>query len=485
MRQVIPAEGLHLSLEDIFEPLQSRALDHESQTPSSHSIGSVMPEPPPTSLPDRTPPGLFDSVFTLSPQSVNLELHDGDSQNLSSAINESSSPLTGSSSPASTTSFDFSTRTTEGASTSFDTTLTTPSPTTSISRVSKGKQRAILSEFDVETDTETESNEPGKELDSCPSWFNNVTQCDATSELAVAPAVPSIWHAIEGQREAISSGISLAMAYSKQRADPPKLVPSSVALALSSPGPSHPRQRTNSSPNLAVPRAPASTILNAPPRPLTFMDGGAHSPRGTASLRPLSSSGPSRPRLGRSVSLLKLKLKRSREFLRSGGKVSPSANRTFNRRNSASNVEELSSAASRNASSESLRDSALRKNGVRVRGHTAPPHGEVVTNLRSSTAPPVLTNEDAESTAAEGSTADLKPVVDTRDLFDEVMPVEIRLYIFSRLVQLHIDEHQGLVDAGLWTTARASRLRWVGWEGGIRELIKLSRVSYIGLIRWS
>lgn len=171
---------------------------------------------------------------------------------------------------------------------------------------------------------------------------------------------------------------------------------------------------------------------------------------------------------------LKLKLTRPKEFIRTRGKMSPSVNRTPNRRSSTSNLEAESPSSC--GSSEYLRDAVLRKKGVRE--HTLTPHHSV-TNLRSETAPPVLTDEEAEGASAEHSTTDLELVADKRDLFDEVMPVEIRLSVFSNLVQLHVDEHQALIDAGLWTTARASRSRWVGWEGGIRELVKLSRVSCV------
>lgn len=66
-----------------------------------------------------------------------------------------------------------------------------------------------------------------------------------------------------------------------------------------------------------------------------------------------------------------------------------------------------------------------------------------------------------------------------RNYFDEVLPRELRLQILQALVELHALEHQLAVTDGRWTMAKASssKGRWVGRDKGIRELVKLSRVS--------
>lgn len=84
--------------------------------------------------------------------------------------------------------------------------------------------------------------------------------------------------------------------------------------------------------------------------------------------------------------------------------------------------------------------------------------------------------EDAEISTQSGAE---EIVQEVRDLFDEMLPIEIRLSVFASLVQSFVDELRRLKDAGEWSTVEASRSKWVGWDGGIRELIKLSRVSYL------
>lgn len=66
-----------------------------------------------------------------------------------------------------------------------------------------------------------------------------------------------------------------------------------------------------------------------------------------------------------------------------------------------------------------------------------------------------------------------------RNYFDEILPRELRLQILQSLVELHALEHQLAVRDGRWTMAKASSFkgRWVGRDKGIRELVKLSRVS--------
>jgi F-box/leucine-rich repeat protein 2/20 len=66
-----------------------------------------------------------------------------------------------------------------------------------------------------------------------------------------------------------------------------------------------------------------------------------------------------------------------------------------------------------------------------------------------------------------------------RNLFDETLPRELKLQIFSALISLHEDELQLWKSSGRWSASKASspKYRWVGRDRGMRELVKLSRVS--------
>lgn len=68
-----------------------------------------------------------------------------------------------------------------------------------------------------------------------------------------------------------------------------------------------------------------------------------------------------------------------------------------------------------------------------------------------------------------------------RDLFDEMLPRELRLRVFSALVSLHETDHEQLEKSGKWTVlvASSSKNRWVGRHRGMRELVKLSRVGIV------
>lgn len=65
------------------------------------------------------------------------------------------------------------------------------------------------------------------------------------------------------------------------------------------------------------------------------------------------------------------------------------------------------------------------------------------------------------------------------NLFDEALPRELKLQVFSALISLHEDELQLWKSSGRWTASKASssKYRWVGRDRGMRELVKLSRVS--------
>lgn len=67
-------------------------------------------------------------------------------------------------------------------------------------------------------------------------------------------------------------------------------------------------------------------------------------------------------------------------------------------------------------------------------------------------------------------------VINRPNLFDGILPREIRLRIFGFLVKVHEDDHERKISEGRWTANKASKSKWVGRDRGIRELIRLRRV---------
>jgi len=69
--------------------------------------------------------------------------------------------------------------------------------------------------------------------------------------------------------------------------------------------------------------------------------------------------------------------------------------------------------------------------------------------------------------------------VATRNYFDELLPQELRIQVLGSLVALHELDHLRAIKEARWTMAKASssRSKWVGKDKGIRELVRLSRVS--------
>ncbi|KAF8273034.1 hypothetical protein EI94DRAFT_1769601 [Lactarius quietus] len=76
------------------------------------------------------------------------------------------------------------------------------------------------------------------------------------------------------------------------------------------------------------------------------------------------------------------------------------------------------------------------------------------------------------------------PIVIPPNLFDELLPRELRLRIFGVLVRIHEEDHERRVREGRWTAIKASKHKWVGRNQGIRELLRLSRVckTWLALI---
>ncbi|KAL1748927.1 hypothetical protein HDZ31DRAFT_28542 [Schizophyllum fasciatum] len=66
-----------------------------------------------------------------------------------------------------------------------------------------------------------------------------------------------------------------------------------------------------------------------------------------------------------------------------------------------------------------------------------------------------------------------------RNVFDDILPREVRLHVFASLVSIIVDEHERAIEEGRWSVSKAtqSRNKWVGRDRAARELVKLSRVS--------
>lgn len=77
---------------------------------------------------------------------------------------------------------------------------------------------------------------------------------------------------------------------------------------------------------------------------------------------------------------------------------------------------------------------------------------------------------------AEAVDASIKPV-EQISLFETMLPRETRLLVFEQLIVVHQEDFERRLKEGKWSVAHASRERWVGKDAGMRELIKLSRVS--------
>ena len=69
------------------------------------------------------------------------------------------------------------------------------------------------------------------------------------------------------------------------------------------------------------------------------------------------------------------------------------------------------------------------------------------------------------------------PVVVPPNLFDGMLPRELRLRIFGFFVGIYEEDHDRRVREGRWTAIKASKHKWVGRDQGVRELMRLSRVS--------
>ena len=110
----------------------------------------------------------------------------------------------------------------------------------------------------------------------------------------------------------------------------------------------------------------------------------------------------------------------------------------------------------------------------RPRSHSAPLLHTIDVSPRLSDASPFVT---AVSTPVTETPPQLLPPVELRlNLFDFLLPREVRLKILGMLVEICVEEHEREVAEGKWKGARA-REKWVGEAKGRRELVRVSRVS--------
>lgn len=117
-----------------------------------------------------------------------------------------------------------------------------------------------------------------------------------------------------------------------------------------------------------------------------------------------------------------------------------------------------------------------------VVGTSSPPSPA---RLRSRSAPllPTLTIPSSSSFAPDSPfiTAPSTPITeDLVNLFDTLLPREVRLRIMGMLLQICVEEHEKEVERGEWKGARG-RERWVGEVKGKRELVRTSRVRPVGI----
>ncbi|KAF8527680.1 hypothetical protein JB92DRAFT_3093191 [Gautieria morchelliformis] len=93
--------------------------------------------------------------------------------------------------------------------------------------------------------------------------------------------------------------------------------------------------------------------------------------------------------------------------------------------------------------------------------------------------------DQGEHTQMTCEQAEIQPtcqdVVVSSNPFNDTLPTELQLAVLKALVSIHEEEHQraerGEGHDQLWTVRVASKTRWVGRDKGLRELVKLGRVS--------
>ncbi|KAF8316703.1 uncharacterized protein EI90DRAFT_223979 [Cantharellus anzutake] len=358
------------------------------------------------------------------------------------------------------------------AGTSYDTTITTPSPGPfTLGSQSKGKGRALdqsahgpcallLPSLDFEREEVTDegekahSSKPKRVIGWDPeSFFCDGSEPSTARGASIASLTQSDHIELENDRKT-PTGSGLSRAFSQQRFEPPRVmqmvVPSEDSTNVSSPSP------------------PWLPRIDAPPAPISSI-----SRSRSTSLRDMSKH-------------IKVKLQRSREFLRRSKHrddievgTSPPAH-TPPTATSPPSMETRSVQFSPELfSDESSIDKKLKLN---PRGRPFTGSLPSVTRPSSpfpSIAGPVLTTDPPDICGLplnSEETSAAEALSQPKDLFNIMLPVETRLHIFLCLVLSFVSDLSRLVEGKSWSVGIAAKMRWVGWEAGIRELVKISRV---------
>ena len=365
---------------------------------------------------------------------------------------------------------------TTGAGASYDTTLTTPSPgsRTSASRA-KGKDRALgpstrvsgvpqLPSLDFESEEESDgemeasTSKPKRVIGWNPELFapgESGTSLRPGAIISSSPSPDSVY--TDDRPVPTSSGLSRA--FSQQRFELPRVMQIVVPAEAST---------SRSLSSFFLP-----SLSDTLPPPIS----GLPQPRAN-SLREMSKN-------------IKIKLKRSREFLRKGkhrDDIESGISTPVLAPSVASGPPFIGARTIQfvSAPDEGGVDQKLKLKSRRsyssplpLNGRPSSPHPSSTSSILAN--PPYDTYKppcDDEAPA----TREANDAQEKYDQFNTVLPVEIRLYIFVCLVMSFLNDLSRMVQTNSWSVATAAKLRWVGWEAGIRELVKISRVSVIPLL---
>jgi hypothetical protein len=332
---------------------------------------------------------------------------------------------------------------------------------------------------------------------STPSSSNSLTYSPHSLDEVQAPKSFNTDITTPSPNSSHSPPISRSVGKGKQRDDAPTLpslefdkgdrVPIRVTgwnpdTSIDEPGPSFSPPSTSisdSPPALFITTSGLSRAFSQqrfePPRTMQIVttENSLSTPTSTSG-SPAPSRPSSRPSSARAVSTnIKLKLKRSREFLtgkrKHDGESSPVT--------SAKSTEFLVHSLSTRPKGVSILESSIRP----VRAYTSPLPESPYSHLRSPPTPPVLTvpKHDFGQGDVDDDDQDMDTEPTPPDSFDNRLPIEVRIHIFKLLVMGFVDDLQMQVVRGQWSVAKAAETKWVGWEGGIRELVKISRVRHL------
>lgn len=99
------------------------------------------------------------------------------------------------------------------------------------------------------------------------------------------------------------------------------------------------------------------------------------------------------------------------------------------------------------------------------------------TLLRTAYSTPITSPVPAVAVGHGSSSPAAPPPPSPTDLFDTLLPRELRIHVLGCLVNAHVHEHEEDVERGTWCGKIARETRFVGIEAAVRELARLSRVN--------